>query len=95
MTRSDAYTPYYLLREIRIRVKSGSIIHHRVENGWFFHCETAESIGVYINSDYNKIKLLVLTDDTTPFFAEAASDVSEPDVKYTMEALNPEMKAPT
>ena len=45
-------------------VRSGSIIHRRVENGWYFHGKTSENIGVYAASDYSKIKVLGVTDNT-------------------------------
>ena len=47
-----------------IDVESGSIIHRRVENGWFFHGKTSENTGVYVDSNYSRIKVLGVTDDT-------------------------------
>ena len=45
-------------------VKSGTIIHRRLENGWFFHEKKSENTGVYVDSDYSRIKILGITDDT-------------------------------
>ncbi|MBR5179713.1 MAG: PqqD family peptide modification chaperone [Lachnospiraceae bacterium] len=47
-----------------IDVESGSIIHRRVENGWFFHEGKSENTGVCVDSDYSRIKVLGVTDDT-------------------------------
>lgn len=45
-------------------VKSGSIIHRRLENRWFFHGERPENTGVYVEADYSKIEVLGVSDDT-------------------------------
>jgi len=39
-------------------LRSGSIIHRRVMNGWFFHGKDDVRSGVYISDDYSELKIL-------------------------------------
>ena len=43
---------------------SGSIIHRRLKDAWFFHGKDVDKIGVYISFDYAHIKVLGVDDDT-------------------------------
>lgn len=43
---------------------SGSIIHRRLKDGWFFHGKNTDRIGVYVSFDYSHIKILGVADDT-------------------------------
>lgn len=45
-------------------VRSGSIIHRCVKDGWFFHGADVDSMGVFIGSDYTEAKVLGVTGDT-------------------------------
>ena len=43
---------------------SGSIVHRRQPDGWFFHSSSTDQAGVYVNEDYSKLKLLGELGDT-------------------------------
>ena len=44
-------------------LKSGSIVHRRLSNGWFFHEEGNDGTGIYVNNDYSHLKVLGATAD--------------------------------
>ena len=44
-------------------LKSGSIVHRSLSNGWFFHEEGNDKAGIYVNRDYSHIKVLGATGD--------------------------------
>lgn len=37
---------------------SGTVVHRRLNDGWFFHSKNTEKRGLYISSDYSKLKTL-------------------------------------
>ena len=37
---------------------SGSIIHRRLKDGWFFHGPDSDKVGVYVSEDYSFLKIL-------------------------------------
>ena len=45
-------------------VRSGSIIHRSVKNGWFFHGSDSDRMGVFIRPDYTEVKVLGVSGDT-------------------------------
>ena len=44
-------------------IKSGSIIHRRLKDGWFFYDGKNASVGVYISNDYTNLRILGVKDD--------------------------------
>ena len=43
---------------------SGSIVHRRIKDGWFFHERSTDRVGVYVSLDYTCIKILGVPGDT-------------------------------
>lgn len=43
---------------------SGSIIHRRIKDGWFFHDKSTDRVGVFVSSDYTNLKVLGIPGDT-------------------------------
>ena len=43
---------------------SGSIVHRRQPDGWFFHSKSTDQAGVYINENYSQLKVLGESEDT-------------------------------
>ena len=43
---------------------SGSIVHRRQPDGWFFHSSNTDQAGVYVNEDYSQLKVLGESRDT-------------------------------
>jgi len=39
-------------------IRSGSIYHRRLPNGWFFHFEDTDQQGLYVNIDYSQLRML-------------------------------------
>ena len=44
-------------------VRSGSIIHRCLKDGWFFYDESNDQAGVYISNDYTNLRILGVEDD--------------------------------
>ena len=44
--------------------RSGSIVHRRLENGWFFHGIDTDQIGIYVSEDYASLGVLGEPSDT-------------------------------
>lgn len=43
---------------------SGSIVHRRQHDGWFFHSKGTDQAGVYVSGDYSRLKVLGESEDT-------------------------------
>ncbi len=46
--------------------QSGSVLHRQIPEGWFFHSEHEETVGLYVNTDYTHLRLLGSKDDMIP-----------------------------
>ena len=46
-----------------VDIRSGSIIHRRLKDGWFFYDESNDQAGVYISNDYTNLRILGVEDD--------------------------------
>ena len=49
---------------------SGSVVHRKIPNGWFFHSEQGDSFGLYVSADYTRLKLLGSKDGLIPGWTE-------------------------
>lgn len=45
---------------------SGSVVHRKTSDGWFFHSDQEETTGLYVNVDYTRLLLLGSKDDMIP-----------------------------
>ena len=43
---------------------SGSIVHRRLRDGWFFHCKWTDCFGLYVSEDYTCLRVLGVSNDT-------------------------------
>lgn len=39
-------------------LSSGSVIHRKTPDGWFFHPRETDTVGLYVNEDYTRLKIL-------------------------------------
>ena len=46
-----------------VDIRSGSIIHRRLKDGWFFYDENNDQAGAYISNDYTNLRILGVEDD--------------------------------
>ncbi len=49
---------------------SGSVVHRQISDGWFFHSDQEETIGLYANTDYTHLLLLGSKNDMIPGSAD-------------------------
>jgi len=50
--------------------RSGSIIHRKISDGWFFHFKDTDQYGLYVNEDYSHLKMLGVEDSDIDIWME-------------------------
>ena len=50
--------------------KSGSIVHRRLQDGWFYHSSVSDKMGLFVNDDYTQLSLLGSKDGMIPGCAD-------------------------
>ena len=59
---------------------SGTLVHRKLRDGWFFHNSAVEGTGLYVNDDYTQLKLLGEA-------AESAARIEEWYIRIAVECL--------
>lgn len=51
-------------------IRSGSIIHRKLSDGWFFHTDDLEQQGLYVSEDYSVLRMLGKEDSSVDIWTE-------------------------